>query len=165
MLGADGVSAIDTKVAGVTVRIVVPAMEPQTLGTLHVAVIVALPMPTLLTSPLLLTVANAGFEEVQLRSALRFCVELSEKVPVAVNCRLVPRAMLGAGGVRAIDTRLAGVTVTVVVDGAEPQTVATVHFPVIVAVPVPTALILPLLLTVATDGLEEDQVISALTSA
>jgi len=67
--------------------------------------------------------------------------------------------------VSAIDVRVAGVTVTVIVDEAEPQTLATVHLPVIVAVPVPTALILPLLLTVATDGSEEDQVISALTSA
>jgi hypothetical protein len=66
--------------------------------------------------------------------------------------------------VSAIDFRLAGVTVTVMVDEAEAQTLATVHFPVMIAVPVPTALILPLLLTVATDGSEEDQVISALTS-
>jgi hypothetical protein len=86
MLGAVGVSAIDTRVAAVTVTVIVPAREPQTLATLQVAVIVALPVPTVLTSPLLLTVTTAGFEEVQVRSALRFCVELSEKVPVAANC-------------------------------------------------------------------------------
>jgi hypothetical protein len=51
---------------------VVPAREPQTLTTLQVAVIVAVPVPTVLTSPLLLTVATAGFEDVQVRSALRF---------------------------------------------------------------------------------------------
>jgi hypothetical protein len=165
MLGAGGVSAIDTSVAAVTVTVVVPASEPHTLATLQVAVIVALPVPTLLTSPLLLTVAAAEFEEIQVRSALRSCVEASEKVPVAVNCWLVPGAMLGVGGVSAIDMRVAGVTVTLKVAEAEPQTLATAQIPLIVAVPVPTALILPLLLTVATDGLEEDQVRSALTSA
>ncbi len=86
MLGAGGVIAIETSVAAVTVTVVVPAREPQTLATLQVAVIVVLPAPTVLTSPLLLTVATAEFEEVQVRSALMFCVELSEKVPVAVNC-------------------------------------------------------------------------------
>lgn len=65
----------------------------------------------------------------------------------------------------AIDVRLAAVTVTVTVDEAEPQTLATAQVPRIVAVPVPTALIFPLLLTVATDGSEEDQVRSMLTSA
>jgi hypothetical protein len=165
MLGAEGESAIDTKVAAVTVTVVVPASEPHTLATLQVAVIVALPVPTVLTSPLLLTVAAAGFEEVQVRSAFRSCVEVSEKVPVAVNCWLVPGAMLGAGGVSAIDIRLAGVTVTVMVAEAEPHTLATAQVPLIVAVPVPTALIMPPLLTVATDGSEEDQVRSMLTSA
>jgi hypothetical protein len=86
LLVPGGVTAIDTSVAEVTVTMVEPAREPQTLATLQVAVIVVLPAPMVLTSPLLLTLANAGFEEVQVRSALRFCVELSEKVPVAVNC-------------------------------------------------------------------------------
>ncbi len=85
-LGAGGVIAIDTKVAAVTVTVVAPVSEPHTLATLQVAVIVVVPVPTVLMSPLLLTVAAAGFEEVQVRSALKFCVEVSEKVPVAVNC-------------------------------------------------------------------------------
>ena len=78
-LGAGGVTAIDTSVAEVTMTVVLPVRVPQTLATLQVAVIMAVPGPTtVLTSPLLLTVATAGFEEVQVRSALRFCVELSE---------------------------------------------------------------------------------------
>jgi len=164
MLGVVGVSAIDVRVAPVTVTMVLPVIEPHTLATLQVTVIVALPVPMVRTSPVLLTVATEGFEEVQIRSALRSCVELSEKVPVAVNCRLVPGAMLGDGGASAIDTMVAAVTVIVTVAEAEPQTLATAQVPVIVAVPGPTALILPLLLTAATDGLEEDQVRSALTS-
>ncbi len=86
MLGAGGVIAIDTRVAGVTVRVALPERVLQTLATLQVAIMVAVPVPSVLTSPLLLTVATAGVEEVQVRSALRSCVELSEKVPVAVNC-------------------------------------------------------------------------------
>ena len=74
-LGAGGVIAIDTRVADVTVTVTVPEMEPQTLATLQVTEIVALPVPTVLTSPLLLTVAAEGFEEVQVRSAFRFWVE------------------------------------------------------------------------------------------
>jgi len=85
-LGPGGVIVIDTRVALVTVTVVLPAREPQTLATLQVAVIVALPAPTLLTRPLLLTLATAGLEEVHVRSVLRFWVELSEKVPVAVSC-------------------------------------------------------------------------------
>jgi hypothetical protein len=42
---------------------------------------------------------------------------LSVNVPVAVNCCVVPSAMLGVGGVIAIDTNVAGVTVKVT--GAE----------------------------------------------
>ena len=39
---------------------------------------------------------------------------MSLKVPVAVNCCVVASAILGVGGVIAIDTRLAPVTVNVV---------------------------------------------------
>jgi hypothetical protein len=47
----------------------------------------------------------------------------------------------------------------------EPQALATAQVPLMLAVPGLTALILPLLLTVATEELEEDQVRSVLTSA
>ncbi len=164
-LGAGGVIAIDTRVAGVTVRVTLPERLLQTLATLQVAIMVAVPVPSVLTSPLLLTVATAVLEEVQVRSALRSCVELSEKVPVAVNCCRLPSATLGAGGVSAIDTRLAGVTVTVMLAETEPQALATAQVPVMLAVPGLTALILPLLLTVATEELEEVQVRSVVLTS
>ena len=44
---------------------------------------------------------------------VRFCVELSEKVPVAVNCWVAPLAMLGLAGVTAIDRRVTAAALTV----------------------------------------------------
>jgi hypothetical protein len=41
-------------------------------------------------------------------------VELSEKVPVAVNCSVLPFAIEGFAGVTATDTSVAEVTVRVV---------------------------------------------------
>jgi len=84
MLGLVGVTAMDASVAGVTVRVVNPDMLPD------VAVIVVDPADTVVASPLepaaLLIVAKGVEEEVQVIKAVRFCVVLSENVPVAVNC-------------------------------------------------------------------------------
>jgi len=167
MLELDVLSVIEDNVAGVTVKVALPERLLQTLAILQVAVIVAVPVPapTVLTSPLLLTVASDVFEEVQVRSLLKFWVVLSEKVPVAVICWLVPAAMLGIGGVRAIEANVAGVTVTVKFEEAVPQTLGVAQVPLIVAVPAPTVLTLPLLLTVATALLEEVQLMSLVTSA
>src|SRR5436309_1721552 len=49
-------------------------------------------------------VAAASFGEAQVTWPLRSCVVLSEKVPVAVNCRVSPWATLGLAGVTAIAT-------------------------------------------------------------
>jgi hypothetical protein len=167
MLELDALSVIDDKVAGVTVKVAVPERLLQTLATLQLAVMVALPVPapTVLTSPLLLTVASEVFDDVQVRSLLKFWVVLSEKVPVAVICWLVPAAMLGIGGVRAIEATVAGVTVTVKVDETVPQALGVVQVPLIVALPVPTVRTMPLLLTVATAVLEEVQLMSLVMSA
>ncbi len=79
-------------------------------------------------------------------------------MPVATNCSVVVVVMLEVAGVTAIDTKVGGVTVTLVVPESEPQTLATLHVAVIVAVPMPTALMIPLLETVATAVLEDVQV-------
>ena len=75
MLGFVGVIWIETRVAGVTVRVVDPEMLPE------VAVIVTDPRLMPLASPLepdaLLTDATVLSEDVQLTDAVRFCVELS----------------------------------------------------------------------------------------
>jgi hypothetical protein len=112
----------------------------------------------------LLIVATAGVAEIHVTSLVRLWVELSEYVPVAINCSLMPAAMLGAGGVIAIATKTAGVTASVAALEREPQTLAKMQAALIVALPVPTVLINPLLLTVATDGFEEVHVRSVVTS-
>lgn len=53
-----------------------------------------------------LTVATPGFDDVQVAHVVRFCCVplLSDNVPMAMNCKVVPGAMLGgAGGATFID--------------------------------------------------------------
>ena len=84
MLGLDGVTAIDTRVAGVTVSVV----EPETLP--DAAVIVVEPAVTEVASPLepaaLLIVATPVDDVLHVTEVDRSCVVLSEYVPVAVKC-------------------------------------------------------------------------------
>jgi len=86
-------------------------------------------------------------------------VELSEKVPVAVNCCVVPLAIEGLAGVTAIDTSVADVTVKIVEPMTPPETALvaaalTPADPAIVAsillVPAATALANPPAVIVAT---------------
>ena len=104
---------MDTRVAAVTVSVVLPEINPD------VAVIVVTPTNSDVTNPLkptaLLMVATVGAEEVQVTDDVRFCVVASVNIPVAINCCVVPRAILGLTGVTPMDTRVAAVTVSVAV--------------------------------------------------
>jgi hypothetical protein len=84
----------------VTISVVVPEIDPDT------ALIVVDPASTALANPPVAIVAIDVREEPQLTDVVRFCVELSEKVPVAVNCWVSPTAMLGPEGVTDMDTRV-----------------------------------------------------------
>jgi hypothetical protein len=125
-----------------------------------VAVIVVVPAATGVAFPIapavLLIVAMDADDELQVTDKVIFCVLLSEKVPVAVNCSVVPGAMPGLAGVTAIDTSFAEVTVSTV----EPEMLPKVA--VIVVVPAATGVTIPLepavLLIVATDVASELQV-------
>ena len=147
IVAVGGVIAIDTSVAAVTVSIVVPLTAPE------VAVILAVPMPTLCARPALLMVAVDGVSDDHMAVLVKFCVLPSEYVPVAVNCCAVPDAMDGIVGVTAIDSSVAEVTVK----GVDPLIVPEVA--VMFAVPSPTLLANPCvgetLLIVATDGVSE----------
>lgn len=68
MNGRAGVSAIETKVAGVTVNVATPVMLPE------VALMVAVPAATLLARPLLATVATFMAEEFHDTELVKFCV-------------------------------------------------------------------------------------------
>ena len=70
--GFAGVTAIDTSVAAVTVRVVEPTMLPE------VAEIVEVPIFTVVASPVALMVAAEVLEEAQVTLAVRFRVLLSE---------------------------------------------------------------------------------------
>src|SRR5262245_19097915 len=112
MLGLAGVTAIDRSAAGVTVSTVDPAMP------FSIALIVDVTVASVVARPCepaaLDTVATAVALEAQVTWPVRSCVELSENVPVAVNCRVRPLARLGLACVTAIDCKVAVVTVITV---------------------------------------------------
>ena len=105
-----------------------------------------------LANPPVVMVATPGLSEVQVTELVRFCVELSEKVPVAVNCSEVPFAIERLGAVTVIDTSAAAVTVKV----AEPATFPDIAC--IALVPMPAAVTDPLAVIVATLGVSELQI-------
>lgn len=98
ILAVAGVTAMETSVADVTVKSVAPEMSPD------VAVMVVIPVEIpVVAIPAALMEALAGTDEVQTTDVVKSCVVLSVYVPMAVNCWVVPAAMLGVTGVTAID--------------------------------------------------------------
>jgi isoaspartyl peptidase/L-asparaginase-like protein (Ntn-hydrolase superfamily) len=115
ILKVGAVTAIDTRAEPVTVSAALPETEPQMLATAQVAVTVALPALRPVASPRLLRVATAESDKDQRTSAVKFWVVWLEKVPVAVNAWVVPAASPGEAGLTSIATRVAAVTVSLVV--------------------------------------------------
>jgi hypothetical protein len=144
ILGLAGLTLMETNLAVETVSAVEALIDPKT------ALIVVLPLATLVTSPLLLIVAAAGFEELHKTDAEMSCVLLSLKLPVATNCFVVPTGMVEFAGETAIETKAAPVTVSDAVPLTEPEEA------VIVALPMPTLVASPVEFTVATDVEDED---------
>jgi hypothetical protein len=152
-VGLAGWTAIELSVAEETVKVVEATTFPD------VAEIVVEPAATAVATPLvpavLLMVAAALLVELQVTEEVRSCVVLSEKVPMAVNCWEVSRAMVGFAGWIVILTSVSAVTVKVVEVEAFPIVA------VIVVVPAETAVADPLLpavlLMVATPVLKELQ--------
>src|ERR1700722_13671676 len=143
MDGFAGVTDMDTSVAGVTVRVVLPLMLPE------LAWMVVEPVPTAVARPAALIVATVTAEELHVAVLLRFCVVPSLNVPVAVNCCVPPFETEGFAGVTAIDTSVAAVTVSVVLP------VMLLEAAWIVVEPVVTAVAKPATLIVATVTAEE----------
>jgi hypothetical protein len=144
----------------VTVRVVVPETPPDTVVIVVVPVATGVAMPLLPAT--LLIVATDVADELQVAETVRSCVVLPEKVPVALNCWVVPIAMLGFVGLIVSDTSVAPVTVRVVVPERPPDTA------VIVVTPAATGVALPLLpatlLMVAMDVADEPQVADVVRS-
>jgi len=145
-LGLAGVMDMEDRVAGVTVRVVFPEILPE------VAVMVVLPAATAVASPLLLTVATAVLDELQVTCVVISLVEPSAYVPEAVNCLVFPAGTLGLAGVTDMKDKVAGLTVRVVFPEILFEVAVTVVFPAARAVA------RPLPLTVATAVLDDLQV-------
>lgn len=149
----NGVTAIEARVAGKTVRAAEPEMEPE------VAVIVADPVTTGVASPVGPIVAIEVADDFQLTEFVRSCVVPSVKVPIAWSCCVVPRGTDAVGGVTAIETKAAGVTdrlVAPVIDTAEA---------LIVVVPTDCDIARPAAETVATVGASNVQAADAVKSS
>ena len=143
--GIAGVMAIETNAAGVTFTVVEPTIEPE------VAVTPALPSLTLLARPWLSTVAMPLCAESHLADVVKSSVLPSLYVPVALSCFVVPKAKDGFEGVIAIESKTGCATLRVPEAVSEPETA------VMVALPMAAAVANPLLLTLATSGAEEFQ--------
>ena len=136
-----------------TVKVVFTKIVPEA------AVMVVVPAVRAVARPLLLTVATAVLDELQVTEIVTSWVVPSENVPVAVNCWVTTRGMVGLAGVTAMEERVAEVTVRV----ALPETFPEVA--VMVAVPSAMALTRPLPLTkIATDVSDDVQVTTELIS-
>jgi len=80
ILESAGVTDIEERVAELTVRVVLPEILPR------LAVIVVVPTPTAVASPLLLTAATDGSDELQVICEVISKVVPSQNVPMAANC-------------------------------------------------------------------------------
>ena len=128
-----GEMVIDTSVAVETVRVVDRETVPEA------ALMVVLPVVKLVTAPVSVMVATAGLEVVQRTESVRSCVELSLKVPMAVNCFSALAGMEELDGAIPSDTRVALVTVTEAVPAIAPEVAVTVEVPDATASPRPFA--------------------------
>jgi len=140
-----GVTAMETRVAAVTVSEAVPLTDPED------AVMVTVPEPVLVARPAALMEATFRSDEDHVTEG-SCCVLPSSKLPAAINCWSVPRAIEGIAGVTEIETRLAGTTVSVAVSLKDPAVA------VMVTVPCPAVVASPLLSMPATVLSEEVQV-------
>lgn len=144
MLEFAGATAIDTSVAPVTVSVALPVTDPE------VAEMVATPAAKPLAIPKESTEAVPVAEDDQVTDVSN-CVLPSSKLPVAVNCCVVPCAIDTGFGLTLIETRFAGTTVRVLESVNDPT------LAVIVVEPAATVVTRPLLSTVATEVEDEIQ--------
>ena len=122
-VGFDGNMVIDIKSTEVTVRVVEADIAPTE------AVTVVVPVTPLETNPVLSIVATEASVELHRAVAVTSCVELSLKVPVAVNCLVAPAGIKLARGAMVIDTSVAPVTVTAAVPDMVPDVAVMVELP------------------------------------
>jgi hypothetical protein len=160
MLGLDGVTAREDRVAVFTVRVALAEILPE------VAVMVAVPTETAKASPASSIVATDVSDELQTTRLVKSTLVPLLNVPVAVNVWKAPTGVLGLTGVTVREDRVAAFTVRMVLP-YEIELLALfgmLEVAVMVVMPWPMAVARPLLLTVATDVLDEVQVTSVVIS-
>src|SRR5207237_755524 len=143
IVGLAGVTAIDRRAAGPTVKVVAPVMVPLVAEMELVPWLApwARPPPPIVATPVL--------DDAHVAGDVRSAVEPSLKVPVAWNWRSVPLGIDGLAGVTSMDRSTAAVTVIVVDPVTEPDAAEMELFPVF------TAWAAPPLSMVATDVLDD----------
>jgi hypothetical protein len=150
MEGLDGVIAKEERLAAFTVRGAFPVTSSKD------AEIVVVPTLKALASPLTVIEATPVADEFHTTEPVMFCVDESEKVPVAVNCCAIPIEMFAFAGVTTMETTVAEVTVSVAEPVTEPEVAEMDVVPVLRAFTIPS--VGAELLTVATDGFDDAQV-------
>src|SRR5438094_153399 len=138
MEGAGGVTAIDTRVAAVTVSTAGAEVTAPEVAVMLLAPVFA-PVARPLLPDALETVATEVLDDDHVAVVVRSWVGWAERGAGAANCWVVPLAMEAAGGVTAIDTRVAAVTVSTA--GAEvtaPEVAVMLVAPVLAPVASPS---------------------------
>ena len=150
------VTDMEDRIAGSTVSVVLPEIVPK------VAVMVAVTAPavTAVAKPLLSTVATDVLDELQMTCVVISKLVPSTYAPEAENCWVIPTGILGLAGVTDMEDRDAEITVRAVLpeEVAVEKLLGMVEVAVMVVIPGEMAVARPLLLTVATDVLDELQV-------
>lgn len=154
--GSTGVIAMEAREA-VTVDTDEPVMVPD------VAEMVVVPPSLAVRMPVVLTVATAVFDDVQVTPEVSACFVPSEKVPVATSCVVAPGGRFAVETL--IDLRFAlkiNVVDPVIVEGLSVGSAA--EDAVMVVLPAPTVVITPVVSMVATFVLEDVQPTRLVTS-
>jgi hypothetical protein len=138
--GCSGVTLIDTRAAGATVRVVVPEI-PETVAPIDVV-----PVATAVATPAASIDATEGMDDDQEAVAVTSCVLLSVNVPVAVKPCVNPLASVGLDGVMAMLTNSAAVTLSVADPLIAPEDAVIIAEPTCVPVASPLGLIVAALL-------------------
>jgi len=158
--GFVGVTESVIKVAGVTVIVVDADILPCVAEIVTVPVVRADASP-LLPDALLIDTTDVLLDA-QVMLFVRFCVVLSEYVPVAANCLDVPFPVDGFIGDMEIDVKTAGVTVRMVFPLIDPSAAVMVVVPAATPVAVPFTPVALLMVAIVVS--DEDHVTLAVIS-
>ncbi len=148
-----GVTSIELSVAAVTVSWVFPDLPSKAAVMVVEPTLMAVASPSVPAA--LLTATTVSLEEVHATCVVRSWVVLSEYMPVAVNCKVNPLAMLWMAGVTSIELSVAAVTVNEVSPKTLSRLALIVVEPILTAAATATPSEPAALLMVATPTSEE----------